>query len=687
MAKNWAIAIGINQYRNLQPLQFAVRDAEAMRDYFLNEVSFQQVYTFSDHSPPIQQDYGSPLDSTPSFTTLKRFLRTRFDKPFLQTGDNLWFFFAGHGIRHEDRDYLMPIDGDSGDIDGTAIPIAYVTERLRRSGADNVVLLLDACRNDGRRSGVGVGEEVQPGVITLFSCSPHEVSYEIEAVQQGAFTQVLLQGLRLQGEANCATVERLDQHLRHYLPQLNQRHAKPRQTPYVTVEPAAKYHLILLPRYATVRDAETLKMEAFKAETAQNYELAEQFWIRVLTVSPADPDAIQALRRLPGQTSVPPVRTPSIADTSGSRQALIPEPPIPGLPRRRMLQIVGFGGAGLGGAFLLSRIAPSPQPIPSPTPSFSPTPTPSTPSPTPSVPASPLPPGTLQLQPVEFTVVTVDAKGNKAPESKGKAGIFKETLGGGVLLEMMGIPQGSFTMGSPKDELERETNEEPQRQVSVNAFLMGKYAITQAQWRVVAYLPKVKGDLQPVPAQFKGANYPVEQVNWNDTVEFCARLSKQTGRSYRLPSEAEWEYACRAGTTTPFHFGETITTDLANYRGTDSEYQGETYSGSYGTGPKGIFREKTTAVGSFSPNAFGLYDMHGNVYEWCSDHWHDNYQGAPTDGSAWIDGGDSAYRLLRGGSWEYNPQDCRSAYRLRNAPGSRDNIFGFRVVCDTLREV
>ncbi|PZV17107.1 MAG: hypothetical protein DCF22_04315 [Leptolyngbya sp.] len=299
MDKNWAIAIGINQYRNLQPLQFAVRDADAMQDYFLNEVSFQKVYPFSDHSPPIQQDYGSPLDSTPTFTTLKRFLRTRFDKPFLQTGDNLWFFFAGHGIRHEDRDYLMPIDGDPGDIDGTAIPIAYVTERLRRSGADNVVLLLDACRNEGRRSGVGVGEEVQPGVITLFSCSPHEVSYEIETIQQGAFTQVLLQGLRLQGEANCATVERLDQHLRHSLPQLNQRHAKPRQTPYVTVEPAAKYHLILLPRYATVRDADNLKMEAFKAETAQNYELAEQFWIRVLTVSPADPDAIQAIRRLP----------------------------------------------------------------------------------------------------------------------------------------------------------------------------------------------------------------------------------------------------------------------------------------------------------------------------------------------------------------------------------------------------
>ena len=398
MGKNWAIAIGINQYHNLQPLSYAKQDAVAMRDYFLNEVNFQQVYHFSDDSPPIQQDYGPPLNSIPSFTTLKRFLRTRFDKPFLQTGDNLWFFFAGHGIRHEDRDYLMPIDGDPGDIDGTAIPIAYVTERLRRSGADNVVLLLDACRSEGRRSGVGVGEEVQPGVITLFSCSPREASYEIDAIQQGAFTHVLLQGLRLQGEGNCATVERLDQYLRHYLPQLNQRHAKPRQTPYATVEPAAKYHLILLPRYSTVRDADTLKMEAFKAESARNYELAEQFWIRVLTVSPADPDAIQAIRRLPGQTSVPPIPPSSTADPSGSRQALIPEPSAPRLPRRRVLQILGFGGAGVGSAFLLSRIAPSPEPSPSPTPSPTPTSSPtSSPTPTPTV--TPTPPPTPTPQP------------------------------------------------------------------------------------------------------------------------------------------------------------------------------------------------------------------------------------------------------------------------------------------------
>lgn len=192
----------------------------------------------------------------------------------------------------------MPIDGDPGEVEGTAIPISYITERLRRSGADNVVLLIDACRTEGRRAGVGIGEEVQQGVITLFSCSPRESSYEVEVLQQGAFTHTLLQGLRLQGEGNCATVERLGQYLRVYVPELNRQHNKPRQTPYTTVEPAAKYHLILLPRQATLRDAETLKMDAYKAETERSFELAEQLWIRVLAVSPADSDAIAGIRRL-----------------------------------------------------------------------------------------------------------------------------------------------------------------------------------------------------------------------------------------------------------------------------------------------------------------------------------------------------------------------------------------------------
>ena len=199
-------------------------------------------------------------------------------------------------------------------------------------------------------------------------------------------------------------------------------------------------------------------------------------------------------------------------------------------------------------------------------------------------------------------------------------------------------------------------------QWQVPEFFMGKYPVTQAQWRFVAELPQVKEELKPDPSRFKGAERPVEQITWYEVVEFCDRLSVHTDRAYRLPSEAEWEYACRAGTTTPFHFGETITTDLANYRGTDWKEQG--WSGSYGEGPKGEYREETTPVQHFGiANAFGLCDMHGNLYEWCADHWHGSYEGAPEDGSAWLSDKDNARRVIRGGSWLNDPRYCRSAYR------------------------
>ncbi|WP_373282709.1 formylglycine-generating enzyme family protein [Planktothrix agardhii] len=240
----------------------------------------------------------------------------------------------------------------------------------------------------------------------------------------------------------------------------------------------------------------------------------------------------------------------------------------------------------------------------------------------------------------------------------------------GIILDLAVIPAGTFLMGSPSSELEREDTEGPQRTVNIASFLIGQYAVTQAQWRAVAGLPKRQIDLNSDPSSFKGDNLPVEQVIWLEAVEFCDRLSQFTGRSYRLPSEAEWEYACRAATTTPFYFGETITTDLVNYNGNYT----------YGSGPKGIYQEKTTVVGSFPPNAFGLYDMHGNLYEWCADPWHDNYNSAPTDGSVWESGGNTQYRVLRGGSWYLDPWYCRSAYRGRNGPDVRSGAFGFRVV-------
>ncbi|NES01728.1 MAG: formylglycine-generating enzyme family protein [Okeania sp. SIO2F4] len=256
-----------------------------------------------------------------------------------------------------------------------------------------------------------------------------------------------------------------------------------------------------------------------------------------------------------------------------------------------------------------------------------------------------------------------------------------------VPLEMVLIPGGTFTMGAPESEEGSTSRERPQHNVTISAFLMGRYPVTQEQWRAIASQTdlKEKEDLDQDPSNFKESyqdidrwQRPVENVNWYEAVEFCQRLSKLTGKNYRLPSEAEWEYACRAGTTTPFHFGETITTDLANYRGMDD---GE-WSGSYGEGPKGEYREQTTPVGYFDVvNSFGLSDMHGNVWEWCADEWHDNYENAPSDGTPWLNGNDNR-SPLRGGSWTDFPNLCRSAFRYDD---DRRDIhylnFGFRLVC------
>lgn len=275
-----------------------------------------------------------------------------------------------------------------------------------------------------------------------------------------------------------------------------------------------------------------------------------------------------------------------------------------------------------------------------------------------------------------FDVATVNARGNRVSYQRSTAYCFSEDLDSGVCLEMIAIPDGSFLMGSPATEAERLSHEGPQHLVTVEPFFMGKYPVTQAQWRAVASLPQVYQFLDPDPSHFKGADRPVEQVSWYDAFEFCARLSRKTGRHYRLPSEAEWEYACRAGTTTPFHCGETMTTDVANYNG---DYI-------YGLGYQGNSRGITTPVGRFKvANAFGLYDMHGNVWEWCADSWHNNYEGAPTDGSAWRNN-DHRVCPLRGGSWHYPPGRCRSASRNRNNPDGKSYHFGFRVACSTVSD-
>jgi formylglycine-generating enzyme required for sulfatase activity len=270
------------------------------------------------------------------------------------------------------------------------------------------------------------------------------------------------------------------------------------------------------------------------------------------------------------------------------------------------------------------------------------------------------------LQNFEFEVLTVDAYGKESNRCCKQAEYFIENLGD-IILEMVSIPSGKFQMGAAKDE-EASQEERPQRIVNIKPFFMGKYPITQAQWKVVAEFPKIKRHLEFEPSCFQGDNLPVDRVSWLDTQEFCERLSHRTGRTYRLPSEAEWEYACRAKTSTPFHFGKIITTYLANFHPENENINGD-------------YRQQTTEVGYFPANSFGLYDMHGLVWEWCADYDHEDYYDAPSDGNAWLDDGNEEYRILRGGSWDCSANLCRSASRFSENASVTDKKFGFRVVC------
>jgi formylglycine-generating enzyme required for sulfatase activity len=267
---------------------------------------------------------------------------------------------------------------------------------------------------------------------------------------------------------------------------------------------------------------------------------------------------------------------------------------------------------------------------------------------------------TANLTTYTFETVSVDSDGEIIDRHQSAADCLTESLGAGVTLDMVSIPGGTFMMGDDR----HHQDERPLHQVTVPPFYMGKYPITQAQYR------SIMGDNAGFGV---GADYPIEKISWQDAIEFCTKLSQLTGKTYTLPSEAQWEYACRAGTNTAFHFGETITPDLANYNGDFP----------YGGAPKGENRERATPVGSFPANGFGLSDMHGNVWEWCLDGYQPSYLDAPTDGSARVDLSDiegNLKRVMRGGAWDYVAKGCRSSVRGSLGAGIRVGGCGLRVV-------
>jgi len=444
-------------------------------------------------------------------------------------------------------------------------------------------MFVDACRSVSK-SGLGIELQAEQGIISIASCRPEQKSYEIEALDHGSFTYALLESLQIQGEQNCATVERLCKRLKDRVLEINREHKKPVQTPYARIEPETKNHLIFLPEriQPSRQDIATLRENALKAEIENDLNLAAFLWDR-LVIHDRD-EALKNLRRIWNKL-----------DQQGTNSTL----------------------------FLLSQ--------------------------------------SVQTSSAKQSEPAKDTSSKSSPQS------FTETLPGNIKLEMVKIPAGSFLMGTEEAEVIRLCKEYkkdwfkceiPQHRVNLQEFYLGKYPVTQEQYQaIMGNNPSRFGD---------NSKNPVENVSWDDTQEFCQKLNEKTGTNYRfrLPSESEWEYACRAGTTTSFYFGETISIDQANYNGNYT----------FGKGKKGVYREKTTPVGSFPANKFGLYDLHGNVWEWCEDVWHENYENAPKDGSSWDENSSQTnFRSLRGGSWFVNPRNCRSANRYWS---NADNCYG-----------
>ncbi len=352
----------------------------------------------------------------------------------------------------------------------------------------------------------------------------------------------------------------------------------------------------------------------------------------------------------------PPTPQPKVRATPRYTPVEPPAPPKQPATRRNFIKWLGFGGVGAVSVLALSQIGRKSSDAP---PEFDVV-KPVDESPNRSSVASIAP----KLTKIQFTSVKLNNKGIIIAKPPGNAQIYTEALGNDVDLKMVKIPGGKFMMGSPETEKDRANDESPLHQVTVPEFYLGQTLVTQAQYQAI---------MGNNPSEFKGNDeLPVENVTWLDAVAFCEKLSQKTNRTYRLPSEAEWEYACRAGTNNPYAFGETINTSIVNYAGNYS----------FGGVVEGLHRQKTTPVGSFPPNLFGLYDMHGNLWEWCLNEWTDNYDSASTDGSARyiiVSQYKNKQRVLRGGSWDTYTDYCRAAKRKYNPASYRVSNVGFRL--------
>ncbi|MEH2357485.1 caspase, EACC1-associated type [Nostoc sp.] len=647
-----ALLIGVSEYQpGLNPLPSAVKDVEAMRRVLVN---------------PEMGDFAEA-----DVTALKNPQRQEMESAIYnlyancQKDDLVLFYFSGHGVTVENGDFYLSTSitvKNQGKLNPTsAVSATNVHSWMNQSKSKRLVVILDCCFSGAFAKGLTAKDSGTinlqqhlggEGRAILTASTSTQYAFESDGLELSIYTHYLVEGIEkgaadIDGDGLIAVDEL------HKYAKSKVQEASPAMTP--EFYPFKDGYRIFLAK--SPKDDPSLKYrkQVERRNHAGNFTIPARRILNslrlTLNLDSDVADAIEAEVQQPYReyqrkleeyeaTLVETIESePTLSETTFN-------------DLRDYQQHLGLRDEDV--ASIEARIIGQQKP------------------------SEPVPPN--QANQFEFDIVKVDAQGKIINRSKGRAEFFTENLGNGVIVEMVAIPGGKFLMGSPESEPERSGDESPQHTVTIQPFFMGKFTVTQSQWKAVADLPKVNIDLNPEPSNFKGANRPVEQVSWDDAIEFCARLSKKTEKTYRLPSEAEWEYACRAGTTTPFYFGETITTDLANYRGTDWDYNGKVYPGNYAQGPKGEYREQTKDVGEFPANPFGLFDMHGNIWEWCQDEWHQNYNGAPKDGSGWLVDNDNQNRLLRGGSWSSPPKYCRSVHRRYNARAYWYTRVGFRVV-------
>ena len=571
---NYSICIGVSDYdsdSNIPKLNYAHKDAQDLHELFQKQLNFQECILLRSHHSEYKQGECKLANYTQIYKQLsKRFNKNR-KKPYT-LNDNLWFFFSGHGIEHNRKHYLLPCDAAKEEeyLEKTSLALEDIAYSFKEySGAGNIIMLIDACRERDKRSRSLPTSflDNEQGIITITSCQSDQLSYEIDKLENGSFTHVLLQCLKPNSEYNSVTVERLVGNLKTYVPIVNAKFNIKGQIPTAKLEPSHKNHLILLPEYSqpSLADIKTLESEALQAQVDGNLETAQVIW-RSLVKSYSN-KAIDNLIKIgialdKNQTSI------------DANQTKISQPSTPKI--------------------------------------------------------------------IEIEKQTNQIKKEEKPK------FIIEDLGDGIKLEMVYIPVGEFMMGSNEYD-----DEKPTHKVTLQEFYMGRYPITQAQYQAV---------MGENPSYFKGKNNPVDSVSWNMAQKFRQKLSQKTGRNYQLPSESQWEYTCRAGNQGKWCFGDDKS-KLKDYAWYDDNANNQTHP-----------------VGEKKPNSWGLYDMHGNVWEWCQDDYTDSYENTPRNGESHREKF-MQYIVFRGGGYNLRTNYCRSAFRNRDMRSNAYNNNGFRIIC------